>query len=554
MKNYDSKCKTFIKDEIQKLFQDSFAELKKNPKYEKAKPIFNLVHPSREEYGDWSANIAMSIAHQIGVSPEEVWKDLNLVLNKEIVHERIKKIIFVKPGFINFYLSKRWFWRELKNILERQDDYGRIEIGKGKKAQVEFISANPTGPLTLGNARGGFLGDALARVLDFVGYEAQREYYINDAGKQIEALGHSILGDAEAVYAGEYIKGLRQRCLKDGKIKDAYPAGEWAAEIILREMIQKTVERMGIRFDHWFSEKSLHKKGKIKEVIEEFKEKGYVQEKDGALWFLASQFNYGHENNRKDCVLVKKNGEFTYLAGDLAYHKNKFADRGFGEVINIWGADHYGDMARLQAGVEALGYKGKLSIILVQLVRLMEKGKEVRMSKRKGTYVTIDELLDEISLDVARFFFLMYDVDTHMDFDLDLARDTSEKNPVFYVQYAYARICSILRESHLRPSGFGGQARIKNLELLKHPAELGLARELARFPETIENIASDYKVHHLPYYAISLAEKFHQFYKECRVLGDNRDLSYARLMLTRATQIVLKNVLALMGISAPEKM
>ncbi|MFA4880308.1 MAG: arginine--tRNA ligase [Candidatus Doudnabacteria bacterium] len=585
MQNYNSKCKIFIKDKIQELLQDSFAELKKNPKYEKAKPIFTLVHPNREEYGDWSANIAMSVAHQLGVSPEEVWKDLNLVLNKKIVHERIEKIGFVKPGFINFYLSKKWFWRELKDILERQDDYGRLDIGKGKKVQVEFISANPTGPLTLGNARGGFLGDVLARVLDFAGYEVQREFYINDAGKQIEALGHSILGDAEAVYKGEYIKRLRQRCLKDlhDKIKDAYPAGEsspsrrageWAAEIILREMIQKTVERMGIHFDHWFSEKSLHKKGKIKEVIEELKKKGYIQEKDGALWFLASRFNYGHKNNRKDCVLVKRNGEFTYLAGDLAYHKNKFANRGFGEVINIWGADHYGDVARLQAGVEALGHKGKLSIILVQFVRLVEKGKEVRMSKRKGTYITIDELLDEISLDVARFFFLAYDVDTHMDFDLDLARDTSEKNPVFYVQYAYARICSILKESHLR-QGFllrppeadyegqvGGQVGlrqifqtgIKNLELLKHPTELGLVRELAKFPETIENIAFDYKVHRLPYYAISLAEKFHQFYKECRVLGDNRDLSCARLMLTRATQIVLKNVLTLMGISAPKKM
>lgn len=219
-------------------------------------------------------------------------------------------------------------------------------------------------------------------------------------------------------------------------------------------MIQKTVERMGIHFDHWFSEKSLHKKGKIKEVIGEFKEKGYVQEKDGALWFLASRFNYGHRNNRKDCVLVKRNGEFTYLAGDLAYHKNKFADRGFKEVINIWGADHYSDVARLQAGAEALDYKGKLSIILVQFVRLVEKGKEVRMSKRKGTYITIDDLLDEIGLDVARFFFLMYDVDTHMDFDLDLAGDTSEKNPVFYVQYAYARICSILKKSRVKNQGF----------------------------------------------------------------------------------------------------
>lgn len=553
MQNYNAKCKIFIKDEIQKLLQDSFAELKKNPKYEKVKLIFTLVHPIREEYGDWSANIAMSVAHQLGVSPEEVWKDLNLVLNKKIVQERIEKISFVKPGFINFYLSQKWLWQELKNILERQDDYGRLEIGKGKKVQVEFISANPTGPLTLGNARGGFLGDVLARVLDFAGYEVQREFYINDAGKQIEVLGHSVLGDAEAVYKGEYIKRLRQRCLKDlcDKIKDAYPVGEWAAEIILREMIQKTVERMGIRFDHWFSEKNLHKKGKIKEVIKELKKKGYIQEKDGALWFLASRFNYGHKNNRKDCVLVKRNGEFTYLAGDLAYHKNKFADRGFGEVINIWGADHYGDVARLQAGVDALGYKGKLSIILVQFVRLVEKGKEVRMSKRKGTYITIDELLDGISLDVSRFFFLMYDVDTHMDFDLDLARDTSEKNPVFYVQYAYARICSILKKAKkidfcsFKP------------ELLEHPLELSLMKKLARFPEIIEQAGSsfyDYEVHILPYYVLDLSAHFHKFYKDCRVIGGNEELSRARLVLVRATQIVLKNVLTLMGISAPKKM
>lgn len=552
-----------MKDELIKLIFDSLKELKRE-KFKSLKILLvQLEHPWEEKYGDWSTNAALVYARQLKISPLELGQYLVSILNKKIVQldlsKMLSKIEQAGPGFINFYLSKDYFYNELQSLLKAGENYGKLEKKKGK-IQIEFISANPTGPLTLGNARGGFMGDTLASVLEWNGWEVQREYYINDRGKQIEALGHSVLKDQEAVYRGDYIEELS----KQNPPPDPKKAGEWTAKMIIDQSIKKTVQRMNIHFDRWFSEKALEKTGKIQKIIEELEKKGLIYEKDGALWFKLSKFKPGGKEGQKDCVLKKSEGEYTYLAGDIAYHKNKFLERKFDQVINIWGADHYGDVPRLQAGVKALGVdvEKKLKFIIVQFVHLIEKGKEVKMSKRRGQYITIDELLDEIPPDVVRFFFLMYDPDTHMDFDLNLARDTSEKNPVYYVQYAYARICSIFKNVG---AGRGlpadnpwikGDPRVAptDLALLKHPSELSLIRSLVRFPELVWEASQNYEVHRLPHYVINLAEKFHKFYQECRVIGEDKELSSGRLALVKATQMVLKNVLDLMGISAPEKM
>lgn len=539
-----------METELVKLIFISLLRLRKQKRFKdiEISPI-SLEHPRTEEFGDWSTNIAMTLGRRLKIDPLELGRALVKIMNKSIVQYDLTQIDLVKPGFINFYLDPAYFHRKLFQILKAGQGYGQSKSGGGQKVMVEFISANPTGPLTLGNARGGFLGDALARVLAWRGYKVVREYYLNDTGKQIEALGHSVLKDEQAVYRGDYIDALAKRNHKS----DPQAVGAWASQVITKELVSKTVARMQIDFDHWFSEKSLHTKGDLEETMMWLKRKGYTQEKEGALWFLASKFPYDQNQEKKDCVLVKRNGEYTYLAGDLAYHQDKFLRRKFDTVINIWGADHHGDVPRLQAGVAALGIdvEKRLKIILVQFVRLIEQGREVRMSKRKGTYITIDALLDQIGLDVARFFFLSHEPNSHMDFDLTLAKDRSEKNPVYYVQYAHARICGILKKA--------GRFRAPkaNLSLLKHPSEMRLIKHLIRFPEVVERAASPldhYAVHQLPYYAINLADKFHKFYKDCRVIGDDPELTRARLALTLAAKFVFQNTLGLIGITTPQKM
>ena len=423
--------------------------------------------------------------------------------------------------------------------MRKEEKFGRLSLGKGKKVQVEFISANPTGPLTVGNARGGPFGDVLGNVLKKAGYKVEKAYYINDYGKQILVLGHSVLKDEKAEYKGDYINYLNKKI----KEKDPYRAGEKAAKIITDEMIRKTVKKLGIKYDEWFSEKSLYSSGEVDKAIGFLKKKGLIYEKEGATWFKSSQ--YGDERDR---VLIKADGGKTYLAGDIAYHKYKFDKKKFDKAINIWGADHYGDVPGLMAGVEVLGHKGKLDIILLQFVTLLERNKRLKMSKRKGIYVAMDELLDQVSSDVVRFFFLQKSADTHLKFDLSLAKEQSEKNPVYYIQYAHARICSILGKIK------GFKIGIKNLGLLNHPSELGLIKHLMRFPEIIEDTARDYQVQRIPRYAYELAESFHRFYRDCRVIAEDKELQEARLALISATKIVLKEALDLMGISAPKKM
>lgn len=487
-----------------------------------------VERPAEAVFGDYSTNAAMVLKK----NPREITDNI-----KSPILEKIE----ARNGFINFFLSKKYLQRQIGEILNRGGKFGELKIGRGKKIQVEFISANPTGPLTLGNGRGGFCGDVLSNVLKKAGFKVKREYYINDTGEQIRKLGHSVIGDSEAVYKGDYINDLRKRIKIIGKNPEKI--GEEASRIILKEMIKPSIKKMGIKFDVWFSEKSLRKNKETDRILNYLKNKKLAYEKEGALWFASSQFG-----DDKDRVLVKADGEKTYIASDAAYLKNKI-NRGFDKLIYILGADHYGYMARIKAVAQALGYKKeKVEIIIMQLVRLFEKGQEVRMSKRSGVYVALDELINEVGLDAARFFFLEKAADTHLDFNLDLAKERSEKNPVYYVQYAYARICSILRKAK------NYNLKTASYKLLNHPGELKLIKQLIRLHEIVEDTAEDFQVQRLLQYATDLAAAFHQFYRDCRVLTENTSLSKNRLALVSATKIVLKNTLDLMGVSAPKKM
>jgi len=514
-----------IKDEIRSLISKNIKE----------KVDFAVEGPENKNYGDYATNVALILAKKQGKNPKEIAD--KLVSDFDIQNSKFLDKAEALNGFINFYLKKEFLQEQIKEIIKQGKEYGQSKIGKGKNAQIEFISSNPTGPLTVANGRGGPMGDVLANIFSAAGYKTEREFYVNNAGVQIAVLGHSILKDEQAQYKGEYIDKLAGRIEE----KDPYQAGQKAAEIIVKEMIRKTTDKLGINYNNWFFESDLHKKNLPDKIIKILKEKNLLYESEGAAWFKSTNFG-----DNRDRVLIKKDGMKTYLANDIAYHYNKFQERKFDKVINIWGADHHGDVPGLMAGVEAIGHKGKLEILLTQFISVIEKGEKVKMSKRLGTFIAMDELLEAVGPDVVRFFFLMHSADKQMDFDLDLAKEKSEKNPVYYVQYAYARINSILRKAK---SYF-----IEKLDLLNHQSEKELIKYLIKLPEIIEDTVKDYQVHRLTTYAVELAGAFHRFYTDCRVLGEKKELEQARLALIKATKIVLENVLDLMGISKPERM
>lgn len=556
-----------IREEIEKIIRDSVNSLIKSRKLIKNFVDFDFFFEIPQEiYGDFTVNIHKITERKLenypikGVIAEKgenfSKEDCELIVEEikehHDFHKFFKKIEFKIPVFFNFYFSEDYLQKQIEEILKEKESFGELRTGNGQKVNIEFISANPTGPLTLGNGRGGFCGDVLANVFTKAGFKVEREYYINDIGEQIRKLGHSVLGDSEAVYKGPYIEELKTR-LNGMSADEAEKIGEAAAKIILEEMIKPSVKKMGIKFDTWFLEKSLHQKKEVKKALDFLKKKNLAYEKEGALWFKSTQFG-----DDKDRVLIKADGETTYLASDVAYLKNKF-ERSFDKLIFFWGADHYGYIERIKAATEALGYKKEqVDIIIMQLVRLIQAGKEVRMAKRTGTYVTLDELIDEVGLDVARFFFLSRAANTHLNFDMDLAKEQSDKNPVYYIQYAHARICSILEKLNAQGSCPAGRqakfkAEAKNLKPLNHPSELNLVKQLIRLPEIIEDTAKDYQVQKLPQYAVDLATAFHQFYRDCQVINEDKNLENTRLSLICATKIVLKNTLDLMGIQAPEK-
>jgi len=512
-----------------------------------------------KEHGDYTTNIAFALTKILSArggsalggkkSPQEIAEYLVNKLKKQKIKDFSK--IETKNGFINFFLSPECLHHQIKEILKQKNKYGWIKPSfakatEGKKVQVEFISANPTGPLTIGNGRGGFYGDTLVNILESQGYKVIREYYINDRGEQILTLGRSIkraqgkkVGD-ENLYKGDYINKLAKQI--DKKL-NAEEAGQKAVELILKTCIRPVIKRLGIKFDNWFSEKSLYKGGKYGEIMEGLMRRDFIYEKDSATWMKTSQLG-----DSEDRVLIKKDGSETYFLSDILYHFDKFKIRKFDKVIDIWGADHHGYAPRLKAALKALGIpEDNLEIIITQLVRLVKNGKEVKISKRAGTFVTLEELISEVGLDAARFFFLMYSPNTHMDFDMELAKQRSEKNPVYYIQYAHARLSSILKKA-------GKISKTPDFELLKEKGELSLIRKLIEFPELLRGVSRNYEVHRLARYSMELAREFHNFYEKYRVITEDENLTSARLGLATATKIVLANALNLMGINAPDKM
>jgi arginyl-tRNA synthetase len=503
-------------------------------------PKITIDRPREEQFGDYSSNIAMVLGKSLKKNPMEVASSLRDLLSAS---EVFLKIEVARPGYINFYLAPKYFQDKVAEINEKENHFGDSEIGKGIKVNNEFISANPTGPLHLGNGRGGFYGDTITKVLRKAGFEADNEFYVNDAGEQVEKLGHSVLKDEQAVYSGEYIEELNA---KYAKLGDAVSVGRAAASEVLEKIVKKTVqEKMRIVFDEWVSEQKLKDEKYNERAIEILGKRELIYESEGATWLKTTQFG-----DDKDRVLIKSDGKNAYLAGDCGYMLYKL-ERGYTRLLMGLGADHHGYVTRLKAVARALGFEGDFQIIISQLVRLVKDGKEIRMSKRAGNVILIDDLIQEIGHDVARFFFLMYAPDSHLNFDLVLAKEQSQKNPVFYVQYAHARICSILGKAKDEML----KAESKNLDKLVDEKELSLIRELDKFPALIEELAESYEVHKLAHYALKLADKFHRFYNECKVIDEkNPELTGARLSLVNAVRIVLAETLRLIGVSAPNKM
>lgn len=561
MENIIQKVKDEIKDMVTTAIKNSVKEGLINIE---SIPEIEIEEPKEKQHGDLAINTAMIMAKQAKMSPKKI---AEIIVSKmDTSNTFIEKIEVAGPGFINFFLNDKFLEETLKLVYKRGKDYGRVNIGKGKKVQVEFVSANPTGPMHMGNARGGALGDALASVLDYAGYDVTREFYINDAGNQIEKFGYSLearylqlLGIPAEVpeggYHGEDIIDRAREFLEiyGDKYKDA-PSEERRKTLVeygLKknlEKIKEDLELYGIEYDVWFSEQSLYDSGEVYKVIEELKQKGYTYEKDGALWFKMTLF--GAE---KDDVLVRANGFPTYLASDIAYHKNKFITRGFDWVINVWGADHHGHIAPMKGAMQALGIDpDRLDVVLMQLVKLIEGGQVVKMSKRTGRMVTLRDLIDEVGKDAARFFFNMRSADSPIDFDLDLAKEQSNENPVFYVQYAHARICSIIRQLEEK-------VKIENIDevdlsLLKEEEEKDLIKKLAYFPEEITIAARTLTPHRITRYVLDVASLFHSFYNSHRVKGVEENLMEARFVLILAVKTVIKNALDILKITAPERM
>lgn len=527
-------------------------------------PNYVLEEPRDRQHGDLATNLAMVLAKQAKRSPREI--ATTLIKHLDTTGTWIQSSEIAGAGFINFHLDPLWLTNVIVEVLKAGEGYGQVDIGKGQKIQVEFVSANPTGLLHMGNARGAALGDSLASLLSMAGYEVSREFYINDAGNQIHNFALSLearylqqLGqDApfpEGGYHGEdlieTVKGLI------AKVGDKYLSVEpgLRREFLVRYAlgekmhdIRETLEDFGVVYDVWFSEQSLHDSGEVRLTLEELQKKEYIYEKEGALWLKSTLFG-----DEKDEVVVRSNGTPTYFAADIAYHRNKF-DRGFGQVINIWGADHHGHVARMKGAMSALGYDSDhLQIILMQLVRLIQKGEVVKMSKRSGQYITLRELMDEVGRDAARFFFILRDPDSTVDFDMDLARAQSSDNPVYYVQYAHARLCSILRQAE--ELGDAGTLPLEeDLKRLNSSEERDLLKKMADFPSEIMVAARLMEPHRLARYVLDLAGLFHTFYNSQRVLVDDEGLRRARLSLVRAVKQIVSNVLGILGVSAPDRM
>ena len=548
---------------------------------------FNVERPADVSHGDFSCNAAMASAKALRNNPRAIGQ---MIADAAVLDGTVfEKIEVAGPGFLNFFISPLWFNETVGEVISSGSDYGKTELGNGKRVLVEFVSANPTGPMHIGNARGGALGDSLSSVLQFAGYEVEREFYVNDAGNQIEKFGKSLSirymqiadGNKADVIASYGDEDVCRKIFEDEEnfpmpedvykgvdiIEHAYNfykingdkfvnADEESRKSALVEYalplnidgLERDLKKYRIVYDTWFRESSLHKNGAVKQIVDMLTEKGQTYEKDGAIWFKASDFG-----DDQDRVLVRANGIPTYFVPDIAYHYNKLVTRGFDKAIDILGADHHGYIARMKAALTALGVDAsKLDIVIMQMVMLVRNGETVKLSKRSGKAITLSTLLDEVPIDAARFFFNLRDPNTHLEFDLELAIEESSNNPVFYVQYAHARICSILRRMEEEGTGY------KNIPVnelnYSHPAELALIRHIAALPNCINEAAKDYNPSKITKYLCDLAQLFHKFYDNCKIKGEEENILQSRLSLCVATKTVFKNLLDLLKVDAPEKM
>ena len=548
-----------IRNEIKEITEKAVRKSLKN-KFIKF-PEISIERSREQKFGDYSTNIALLLSREIKDMPVNVAAEIIRGIDKK----RFSRVEVAPPGFINFFLNNGEFYKILKRVLEKGKEFGKFE-NKHQKVQIEFVSANPTGPLHVGHGRGAAVGDCLANLLTAYGFKVSREYYINDSGNQIDTLGMSVkwryleaLGgkidfpeewNGSQTYQGEYIAGIARL------IKEKY-GNKWQAEKLssfsrfaieeILKGIKEDLELFGIRFDFWFKESELYRKREVEKIEKILQKKGYLEEKDGAVWFKSILF--GDTKNR---VVIRKNKVPTYLASDIAYHALKF--KHFHQVINVWGADHHGYIPRMKAAVKALGYDPEnLKIVLVQLVKLSRGGKQVPMSTRKGEFVTLKKVLSEVGKDAARFIFMTRRSDAQLDFDLELAKKKSLDNPVFYIQYAHARLCNILQFA--KNEGFDlKKIQQAELNLLIEKEELHLIKLLAGFPDVIEDSALSLEAHRLTGYLMEVAQSFHSFYSIHRVITENLNLSLARLALIKAIQITVQNALGLLGVDAPEKM
>ena len=557
-----------IRDRLLEMLTNAVLPLLHSASGNPAEPIpIEIEIPNLPQHGDYATNVAFSLTRSLRRSPREI--AAQIVANITDSERIIQRMEVAGPGFINFFVEQTAWHEVLLQILREPTAYGCQDLGKGRRVQVEFVSANPTGPLHIGHGRGAATGDVLANVLEACGFQVDREYYINDAGNQMDTLGRSlyyryreVLGEAigfpEGHYQGDYMRDLARDLVKqvgrqyrDSSMDEALPVFTRFAGNRILDGIKEDLEAFGVRFDTWFSEQSLHDVNAIDRIIDVLAARGYVYEHDSAKWFRSSAFG-----DEKDRVVIRSNGVSTYFAADLAYHGDKF-ERGFDRVIDIWGADHHGYVERMLAGVQALGReRDDLRIILVQLVNLLRAGRPVAMSTRAGEFVTLKEVVDEVGKDAARFIFLTRRSDSPLDFDLDIAKSQSNDNPVYYVQYAHARLCSIFEVArdrgieYRRPNGTD-PGILKSLTL---PEERDIIKLLGEYPQVLAKSATALEPHAIPYYLNELVSLFHSYYNHNRILGEDLDLTQARLGMADAVRIVIRNAMGLLGVSAPERM
>ncbi len=554
-----------VRDRIQEMVAEAISRARQEGAIKlESMPEILVERPGNSDHGDFATSLPLRLARATRINPLQLAQTLVEFIPQAA---EIKNVEAAHPGFINFYLDDKWVQAQVEEVRQAGGEYGNIPAGDGRPVMVEFVSVNPTGPVHVGHTRGAVLGSALANTLDAAGYSVTREYYVNDAGTQMEAFYRSVyaryreaLGKDFAFpsngYAGDYIYDIGKdiadaegdRFLDMEEAQAIREIGDIARENMV-SLIREDLQEIGVTFDNWFSERSLYGNHEYEEAMESLREKDYLSERDNALWFNSTMLG-----DDKDNVVVRSSGEPTYFASDIAYHYNKFVKRQFEHVINIWGADHQGHVPRMKAAVEAIGVEPEaLTVLISQMVTLKRGTEVVRASKRTGDFITLRELADEVGSDACRYFFLARSPSTQMEFDLELAKKESSENPVYYIQYAHARNYSILNLARSRNIDWSAG----DVSLLSDPNELNLIRTMIRLPELVDQMARSLEPHHLPHYAMELAIAFHWFYENCRVISANaedNDLTLARLKLVESAQIVFRRALELMGMSAPERM